>query len=237
MFNTLFYQPLYNALVFLSSIVPGYNIGVAIILLTIIVRLVLFPLYEKSIETQFKMKKIEPELKRIKEKYSDKQEQTKQILELYKINKLNPFSGFVVLLIQIPIILALFWVFRAGFVFDPKILYSFISAPIAVNTSFFGILLTTPNLILAILTGVTQFVQTQIALPKTPPKNPNETKPASFQDDLARSMNMQMKYVMPIIIIFIARSLSAAISLYWITSNLFSIGQDLYVKRKLKLSN
>jgi YidC/Oxa1 family membrane protein insertase len=235
MFHTLFYQPLYNGLVFLSSIVPGYNIGVAIVLLTIVVRLVLFPLYQKSIETQFKMKKIEPELKRVKEKYSDKQEQTKQILELYKVNKLNPFSGFVVLLIQIPIILALFFVFRDSFVLNTKILYSFVTAPAVLNAHFFGIILTAPNLILAILTGVTQFIQTQIALPKTPPKN--EKSPASFQEDLARSMNLQMKYVMPIIIIFIARNLSAAISVYWITSNLFSVGQDLYVKKKMNASS
>jgi len=180
------------------------------------------------------MKKVEPEIALIKEKYKeDTQTQTKKILEVYKTNKINPFASFLVLLIQLPIILALFWVFQAGFTFTSTELYSFVALPAVISTKLFGVFsILEKSWILALLTGVTQYIQTVLTLPPAPPKKKDDTP--NFKDDFARSMNMNMRYFMPIFITFIAYNLSAAISIYWVTSNLFSIAQEYYIRKVKK---
>lgn len=234
MFHTIFYVPLYNALVFLSSIMPGGDVGLAIITLTILVKVILFPLFQKATVTQMMMKKVEPEIALIKETYkNDQQTQTKKILEVYRTNKINPFVSFVVLFIQLPIILALFWVFQAGFKFTSTELYSFVTLPIVISTKLFGVFdILGKSWVLALLTGITQYIQTVLTLPPAPVKKKDQAP--NFKDDFARSMNMNMRYFMPIFITVIAYSLSAAISIYWVTSNLFSIAQEYYIRKVKK---
>ena len=233
MFHAIFFQPLYNALVVLSSLVPGGDIGLAIILLTILVKIVLFPLFQKAAETQMAIKKIEPEMAKIKEQYKNDQEtQTKKILELYRTNKVNPFSSIVVLFIQIPIILALYWVFRGSFKFDPSQLYSFVHIPAVLSTKLFGVIdITSRSAVLAILAGITQYFQISLTLPKSAPKKSAEP---NFKEDFARSMNVNMRYFMPGLLGYMAWILSSAISIYWVTSNLVAIGQELYLRRRRK---
>lgn len=233
MFHTLFYQPLYNALVVLSSLMPGGDIGLAVIVLTILVKVLLFPLFQKATETQMAIKKIEPEMERIKVTYKNDQEtQTRKILELYRTNKVNPFSSILVLFIQIPIILALFWVFKGNFVFDPKELYSFVSVPALHSIKLFGLIdITTKSVILAVLAGLTQYFQTALTLP---PAAPKKSAVPNFKEDFARSMNLNLRYFMPIFVAYIAWNLSSAIAIYWVTSNLFAIGQELYIRNKKK---
>lgn len=232
-FKAIFYQPLYNALVLLAVNLPGQDLGLAIILLTIIVRLLLYPLYHKSLTTQKKMKGIEEELTKIKELHKDnKEEQTKKILNLYRENGINPFTSFVVVLIQLPIILSLFYVFRGSIQINPELLYSFIPAPETIQHLFLGLLdVTKKSLPLAVLVGLSQFLQMRLAVPPLPPRSLDDTP--SFKDDLNRSMNIQMRYVMPLMITFVSIALPAALSLYWITSNLFTIVHELIVKRKV----
>lgn len=234
MFHTLFYVPLYNALVFLSSIMPGGDIGLAIITLTILVKIVLYPLFYKATITQMMMKKVEPEMAQIKETYKDDQTtQTKKILELYKINKINPFASILVLLIQLPIVLALFLVFRADFAFSSTELYSFVTIPSVLSTKLFGLFsILEKSWILAFLVGITQYIQTALTLPPTPAKNKDGVP--NFKEDFARSMNMNMRYFLPIFITYIAYTLSSAIAIYWITSNLFSIAQEYYIRKVKK---
>lgn len=231
MFNTIFYQPLYNALVFLASVIPGHDIGLAIIALTIIVKLILLPSYHKMLITQKKIKLIEPEIKEINNKYKDNPaERARLTMEIYRREKINPFSQFIILFVQIPIVLALFWVFQSDFNFDPKLLYSFVHAPEWVSALFLGLIdITSKSLPLAVVVGLTQFLQSYYALPATGPRKGD----ASFAEDFGRSLNMQMKYVMPIIIVLIASNLPVALSIYWITSNIFSIGQELFVRRRI----
>lgn len=236
-FKTIFYQPIYNVLVYLMTILPWADAGIIIILVTIIVRLVLFPLSQKSIRTQLKMKDIGPELEAIKAKYSnDKQEQAKQTMAFYKQKGVNPFSGFLAILIQFPIIISLYQIFYAGGIskIDPALLYSFVHVPgHAVSMVFLGFInLTSKNLIFALLAAVTQFFQAQIITPPQPPIVAGAKK--SIGNDLARSMTFQSKYVFPILIFFIAYAVSAAVSLYWIVSNVFSICQELYVRAQYK---
>ena len=102
--NLILYKPLLNILAFFVSIIPGGDVGVAVILLTILVKAILFPLSQRSIESQAKMNLLNPELKKIKESKLSKEEQAKQTFELYKKYKTNPFSGCLLVFIQIPII-------------------------------------------------------------------------------------------------------------------------------------
>lgn len=235
-FHTIFFEPLYNALVFLSGVIPGHDLGLAVIVLTILVRLILFPLQHRMSKTQFKMKMLEPELKKIKEETKeDRAEQAKKTMELYRQHGVNPFFGIVALIIQLPILLALFWVFKESFDFDPDLIYSFITPPGTVNTHLFGLFdVAGRNAGLAVLTGVTQFFQMRYALPPTPPAE-KSGKNSSFRSDLARSFSVQMRYVFPVLVVFIALSLPGAIALYWVTSNLFALGHELFVKRRAHL--
>lgn len=233
-FSVAFYNPLYNGLVFLISVVPYADVGIAVILLTVFVKLILFPVSIKAVKTQLSMRKLEPELKKIKEKYKkDKQELARQTMALYKENEVNPFSSILLIFIQIPIIFALYWVFFKGGLpsINTDILYSFISEPSVVNMNFLGLIeVSEKNVILALFAGITQYFQIKLSLP---PMKERPEKP-SLKDDLARSFNIQMRYVMPFIVFFISYAISAAIALYWTTSNLFSIGQEIFVRRKIK---
>lgn len=234
-FDTFFYNPMYNVLVFLVGVIPGGNIGVAVILLTLLVKFLLFPLSQKSIKTQVKMREIDPELRKIKELHKDnQQEQALKTMELYKKHGVNPFSGCLLLIIQLPVIFALYYVFFNGLKFDQNILYSFISLPTSVGMNFLGMDLAKKSLILAFIAAVSQYYQLVLSIPKPAPKTNNG--PVSFQDEFARNMSTQMKYVFPVMVFFISYSISSAIALYWVVSNLFAIGQELYVRRRLKIT-
>lgn len=237
LFNLFFYQPLYNGLVLLMVVIPWVDIGIVVILFTCVVKLALFPLSKKSVLTQIKMKEIQPELDAIKEKHKDnKQEQALKVMALYKEKNINPFSGILLIFIQIPIIFALYFVFLKGGLPDIKtdLLYSFVKTPSSVNTSFLGFMdITQKSYIMSFLAGLTQFFQVKFAIPKNNKINKN-TNQNSFKDDLAKSMSIQMKYILPVVIFFIARGLPAVVSLYWTTSNLFTIGQELYLRKTRK---
>src|SRR3989344_1032016 len=111
MFTVLFYQPLYNGLIALINILPWEDAGFAVIVFTILIKLILFPLSKKSVVTQFRLKQLAPEIEKIKKTYTDKQEQSRQMLQLYKTNKINPFLSIILVFIQLPIIFGLYFVF------------------------------------------------------------------------------------------------------------------------------
>lgn len=235
-FNTFIYEPLYNGLIFLMDILPFADAGVAVILFTVVVKLVLFPLSKKAVETQLKMKQLEGEMTAIKERHKDnKEEQARAILAFYKEKNINPFSSILLIFLQIPIILGLYFVFYKGGLpaVNTEILYPFVDVP-TVNMEFAGLInIAEKSLLLAFLAGITQYFQIRFSMP--PPK-PRGNGPASFQEDLARSMHFQMRYIMPFIVAIIAYTISGAVALYWTTSNLFAIGQELYLRRKLGIT-
>jgi YidC/Oxa1 family membrane protein insertase len=229
--NNFLYEPLLNALAFLVSIIPGGDVGIAVILLTIIVKVILLPLSHKSIESQARMNILAPELNKIKASGASKEEQARQTFELYKKNKTNPFSGCLLVLVQIPIIFALYYVFFKGINFESGFLYSFIHVPDYHNMLFLGLIdITGKSIILAVLAGISQYLQAHF-IPK-PATSPVPSSSGSFQESFTKSMNMQMKYIFPFIVAFIAYSISGAVALYWITSNLFMVGQQIYIKKK-----
>ena len=227
--NALLYQPLLNALAYLVSIIPGGDVGIAVIVLTILVKVILFPLSQKSIESQAQMNILAPELNKIKESGANKEEQARLTFDLYKKHKTNPFSGCLLVLIQIPIIFALYYVFYKGISFHNGILYSFIHIPTHVNMIFLGIVdISKKSIVLAVLAGISQSLQAHF-MPKPALSTGGNV---SFQESFGKSMNMQMKYVFPFLVAFIAYNISGAVALYWITSNLFMVGQQIYVKKK-----
>lgn len=232
-FNNFFYEPLLNFLIWLIKILPFHDIGVAVIILTIIVRLIIFPFTHKATVAQNKMKTLEPELKDIKEKFKkDNQEQAKKTMELYKKHGINPLTSFVVLLVQLPIIYALFKIFRNGANFDPSHLYSFTLVPEYINMKFLGLIdIGQKSYFLAVAAAVTQFFQMKLAMPLIKDLG---GKTGSFKDNLAKSMSIQFKYVMPVMIFFIAGQFVSAVALYWTTMNIFATVHEIIVKRQLK---
>ena len=230
LWNIIFYRPLYNLLLGIISIMPRADVGLAVILLTILVKLILFPLTQKSIYSQLEMKALEPEIAKIKEKTADKAEQSKLTYALYKEKKVNPFSSCLLILIQLPIIIALYWVFLKGLGTGSVAPYSFVHSPAVLNINFLGLFnIAKRSIALAIVAGVTQYFQGYLAQAR-------QGKPSAdgMAGQFAQTMQSQMLYVLPIMIIIIAYRVSAAVALYWITSNIFTIGQELYTRRKMK---
>jgi YidC/Oxa1 family membrane protein insertase len=241
--HSFFFDPIYNSLVYFIDMVPHGDVGLAIILTVILVKVLLLPLSLKAARTQLIMRDIEPKLQEIKEKYKEKrEEQALKTMELFKESKVNPFSSIPPLFIQIPIVIALYLaVNKGGGVPLPNInvalLYSFIPSPEETSMLFLGMLdIAAKSLPLALLAGVTQFIHTHLSLPKPVARDPK--KEPNFKDDFARSMQLQMRYVMPGIIFFAAYSISAAIALYFTVSNLMAIAQEYVVRHKgLKITH
>jgi len=228
-FNAILYQPLFNALILLYEYLPGRDFGVAIIALTFLIKLVLYPLGSMAIKAQKNLSQLQPKVEEIQKKYKqDKERLVKETLALYKKEKINPFSGLLPLLIQLPILIAFFQVFWRGFSQEQlKYLYSFVPLPGLIDTSFLGIMdLATPNFALAVLAGVAQFWQTKMMTPSA--SSGQATKPTDF----SKMMQKQMLYFLPVLTVLILWRLPSAIGLYWAVTSLFTIGQQYLVWSK-----
>ena len=232
-FHATVYDPIYNALVYFVDILPSHDIGVAVIIVTIVVRIILFPLSKRAIKAQMDMKRIAPEIEELKKKLKDKpEEQGKAIFALYKARDVHPFAGFLLILVQLPVLLGLYWVFALGGFpkIDANLLYSFVSTPDAVNMEFLGLInMSGRSVVLAIVAVVAQFIYTRLSMG---PRGEKTATEASFSGDMAKSFDLQARFMLPAIVGVIAYSIAAAAPLYWITSNLFMIGQELLAGRR-----
>jgi YidC/Oxa1 family membrane protein insertase len=235
--HTAFFDPIYNGLIYLIDIVPGGDVGIAIVVLTIIVKVILLPVSLSAARTQRVMREIEPKLTEIKERTKDDREAlARETLAAYREAGVNPFSSIFLLFIQIPIVIALYLsVYSGGGVRLPDIntalLYSFVPSPTEVSMLFFGgIDIAAKSFPLAALAGITQYFQAHLSFPAPAPRV-DGAKP-SFKDDFARSMHLQVKYVMPVIIFFFAYTISASIALYFVVSNLLGIAQEYIVRQR-----
>ena len=238
-FNTLLYQPLFNALIFLYQVIPGQDFGIAIIVLTILIKIIFYPLTTKAIKSQRALAELQPKIQEIQQKFKEnKEKQAKEMIALYQREKINPFSGCLPLLIQLPILIALFQVFIKGFGPEQmELLYGFIPCPGVINFYFLGTVnLIEPNIIMALLAGITQFFQSKMLIPKLK-KQQGEGKMAQF----SVIMQKQMIYFMPFFTVLILLGLPSAMGLYWLVTALFSIGQQrLIIKNqneKIKMKN
>lgn len=248
-YTEVLYKPLFNAMVFLYNLIPweGWALAFAIIILTLLIKLALYTMSSRSIIAQHEMQELQPKLNDIKEKYKkDKEKQSQEIMKFYKENKINPFSSCLPLLIQLPILIALYRVFMQG-ISDPNELtvnlYPFISNPGQLQANFLGVLdFSTPNIILAILAGVAQFFQSWLMLKMRTKKELEREaerkrraklsgKAPDFADT-ASNMTKQMAYIMPVITVFISLSLPSGLAFYWIITTIFAIGQQWLVMKK-----
>lgn len=232
-FHTVFYNPIYNALVTLVAVVPGNDVGIAVVVVTIVIRLILLPFSLSAARTQRAMKILEPKLKELKEIHKgNKEQEAKETLALYRDAKVNPFASILMVFIQLPLLLALYWVFRNEpfSAINTARLYALTPLPHAISLEFLGFIsVAGKSLVLAILAGATQFFQAHLALSGT--MKPSAEK--GLQNDFQRVMGMQMKYVFPFVIGMISYTTSGAIALYFITTNLAGAAQEWYVRRKL----
>ncbi len=230
LFHVLVYQPIYNALIFLYNVIPGHDLGLAIVLLTLAIRFLLYPVAQKQIKSQKKLQELQPEIKRIQAKYKgDKEKQGRALMDFYKEKKVNPASGCLPLVIQIVFFIALYRAFIAGLNFSSgcQDLYGFVACPASVNVKFFGLLdLAKPNIVLAAVAAAGQFVQTKMMMVPTPASGGPQ------KDDFAAVMNKQMLFIGPILTLFIGLKFPAGLAVYWIVNTLFAIVQQYLIMKK-----
>ncbi len=233
MFTTILVQPIYNLFVAILGIVPGGDVGFAIILLTLLMRLVLYPVFTASIRTQMGMQAMQSDLDAIKEKHKgDKEALAREQMGLFKKHNVNPLAGFGALFIQLAVIIALYFaLFREGFpTINLELLYSFVHAPGAVSTSFFGIDLLTPHhLVLALIVGATQYAAIWLTVSRTPQPKGSDDKAAA-----ARMQQQMMLYLMPAVMTLTSYYFAAAVGVYFTASNLFSVAQEWLIRRQLR---
>lgn len=241
LFNEIIYRPIFNLLVFITNLVPWQDFGLAIIVLTVLIRLLFMPFSIKALRSQKMLNQLQPRIKEIQEKFkSDRAAQAQATMALYKEQKVNPLAGCLPLLIQIPILFALYRAFVNGL--QPEslnLLYGFIENPGIIKNLSFGFLdLAKKAPLLAIISGVFQFAHSKMSLAKNPvsavssQKNPpagGQPSPLDFS-----AMNKQMLYFFPIMIIIIGWGLPAGLVLYWSVSTLFSIFEQLYLTKTFK---
>jgi YidC/Oxa1 family membrane protein insertase len=223
-FTTIIYKPLLNVLVILYGSVAAGDLGVAIILMTLLIRALSLPLSLKTLRSQREMAELGPEMEKLKERHKgDQAAQGQAMMELYKQRNINPLGGCLPLLIQIPVLLGLYRVFLN--VFKPEslqALYSFVPNPETIQTLSFGVLdLGLRSIPLALAAGAAQFIHALLSRP-------------AQQTGQAAMLSKQMLYFFPLMIIVVSWNLPAGLALYWVVSTLLSIGEQWYIKRSYK---
>jgi len=267
LYHEFLYRPLLNLLIFFYNIFGDF--GLAIIALTVLVRLVLYPVAKKSLEHQKKLKKIQPKMKELQNKHKDDKEKlTQEMMALYKEHEFNPASGCLPLIVQFIILIALYRVFLTGINLDASQLYSWVQHPVNFSTSFLGLfdlgqksadvnlgkllkldpggfsLVSAGGLMLALIAGAAQFIQTKMTVAIQAKKKVEEIgekgmetkkaegKPADAgMPDMTEMMNKQMLYFFPLLTVYIGLSFPAGLALYWTVSTLLLIGQQYILDR------
>lgn len=235
MFETFLIKPLYNVFIYLIGVVPGGDVGLAIIVMTLVVRAVFYPAFAASIRTQMGMQAAQAELDEINKKYKDSaEERARHTLALYKEKKIRPFAGFVALLVQLPIFIALYFaLFREGLPHVAEhLLYSFVHVPLQINLNFLGFisLIGAHNILLSLLVGVLQYLVAYLSMARIKPGLSSLSKERQAAQRLQHNM---MLYMFPALMGFVAYTLPAAVGVYFAATNLISIGQEWLIKRQL----
>jgi YidC/Oxa1 family membrane protein insertase len=237
LFQEIFYRPIFNILIGMVNVIPGHDIGIAIILLTVLVKAALWPMSASMIKQQKALAELQPKVDELKKKYSDpkdKEELGRQLIDLYKVNKVNPAASCGPLLIQLPVFIALYRSLSQGLKSEGfNLLYWFVHNPGTIDPKLFGWLdLSQPSHVLAVASGVAQFFQARMMVSKTQPKK----VPGAQDEAMLATMNKQMTYTMPILTVFIAWKLPGGLGLYWFVMTMLTILQQYYTMRKKKVS-
>ncbi len=232
LFHEILYRPLFNALIFLYQNFSFHDLGIAIILLTFLIRLILFPLFYKGAKDQAIMQRLAPKIKEIQRNHKhNKEKQAQAMLALYRLHRVNPFSSFLLLIVQLPIIIALYRVFLRGLSSDSfNILYSFIVQPDSLNLFSLGIIdLSTRNIFVIILAVVAQYFQGRLSLAQN---KSSDTKSLSPMEKMGRQM-VFMGPVLTFVFLYVF-NLPSAVGLYWLTTTAFSVVQQVAINKQLK---
>ena len=220
-FYTIFYQPILNLIFFGVQLSNQHQLWIGVIFAVFVIKVILIPLSIKMAKTQNNIKKIQPQLKEIK-KIKDKKAQSEKMLKVYKENKINPLTPILILIIQIPILLSIFFVIKNITMegFELTGIYNFIQKPDLINTMFFGVDLASPqNLTIATLVLITQYIYIKISAGEV--KNI-----ASFQ--------RQIQIIIPIVSSVAAFIFAGMIGFYWLFFNILSIIQEFLILRRIK---
>jgi YidC/Oxa1 family membrane protein insertase len=232
MFQTYIFAPLYNLLVYIVNFLPGHEVWLAVALLTLLVKIALIPLYRKQIRTQYIMSHAMPKIKAIQEKYKDKKDTesqqalAKETMSIWSEYKMNPLTPFLILIIQMPILIALYRIFFTGIEAHRDLLYTNNFIPEILNQNFFGIALSSRSLLLALLAGVTMFALNWIMM--------QHKDKIMEESEFQKSMNLQMQYVLPIVIGVVSYVTPAVVAIYIVVGNLFGIAQEYFIRRPLE---
>lgn len=235
MFDTLVVNPILNLLMAIYGVLPGHDFGLAVIILTLILRFAMWPLTGSQLRSQKKMQALQPEIAKLRaEAKGDRAKENQLLMELYKEKEVNPFSSCLPLLLQFPFLIALFFVLKKAalpmdqlsqFLYEPVKSMSYISGLIANPASYdptlFGIAMDAPSKVLALVAGITQYLQVKMITPKNIDPNDQQAK-----------MMSTMNLVFPAMTAFIAWTLPAALPLYWITGNGVAIFQQWLIMRE-----
>ena len=237
-YQHVLYDPLFNALVFLYNTVAFHNMGVAIILLTLIIRFALYPLSRQAIQSQRALQKMQPLVNEIREKYKDNKEmQSKEMMKVYSENKVNPLSSCLPLIVQAVLLIALYRVFQSGLNSSGfEHLYPFVAKPASIDTGFLGFinLAAAKNIVLAVIAGGLQFVQSWMLLRKQKAASPSSLKtPGAKQspEEMSQALSRNMTYLFPLMTVWFGYALPAGLPLYWIVTTLFAIAQQYLLER------
>ena len=230
MFTTLLVQPLFNILFAAYSLVLDF--GLAVIILTVIVRLLIWPLVTRQLHSQRVMQQLQPEVAKIREKTKgDRQKETEMLMELYREKGTSPFAPILPLLIQLPIFFALYIVLRDSVQVNEisKLAYDWvkqlgpvadiISGKVKFSPSLYGLVdLTKPSIVLAVMAGAAQYLQTKMLQPKN----------LAAAGDTAKIMS-SMIVIFPVITAIISLTLPSALALYWVVTSLVAAFQQYWV--------
>jgi len=221
----LLYVPLLNILILLYVYIPGQDLGLAIIAITLLIRIFLHPSYRTTLKAQRDMQKIQPYIDKLKVEFKDDQKrQSEEMMKLYKEHKVNPLGSCLPLIIQLPIVFALYRVFIAGLDTSSLVhLYSWFPNPpeqlhtiflAFTNISSLAIDLTTRNIYLAIAAGLAQLLQTVVTMRRT---------------SGAAKKQSTLMMVFPVVTFGLALTLPSALSLYWAVTTLIMTLEQLWV--------
>ncbi len=230
-FQVILYQPIFNSFVGLYNIIP--DVGVVILILTVLIKTALFPMTNKSIKAQKEMQELQPKMEKVKQDFKgDQQRIAQETMKLYKEHKINPLGSCLPLLIQLPIFIALYYVLQAGLAnenFD--LLYSFVSNPGEINPVTLGFFdLSKRSVILAVMAAGAQFWQSKRMMAKKPPKTAGK---GAKDENMTAMMGKQMTYFMPFITLVIGMQFPGGLTLYWFLSTfIMALQQEVIFRKK-----
>ncbi len=248
-FTVGIFEPLFNALLYIQKILPGHDLGIAIILLTLVIKVALYIPSLSGIRASRQLQTLQPKLKAIQTEFKDNKEKLAQEqMKLYKESKVNPLSSCLPLLIQIPFFIGLYQVFISGLKIDAhgiltastlKHVYPFLHSyyqQTTINTLFLGFVDLAKahglaNIVLAVLAAGAQFWQTKMLAA------PSEPKIKEARDEsITSATNKQMTYLLPLFTGYLAYKFPAGLALYWTTQSALTIVQQYIFLRRHPLT-